>query len=1109
MTQTAATMISRARGLPLSRYLVAVAAVTAAVGIQLLFASVFGGHFRFMMLLPAVVFSAWYGGLGAGLLATGLTAAAAACLCLWLDPAGSFVIKNPEDLTALGLYMIVGGFISLLSHNLIQARRRLETSVGSVRSSEERFRTLFELANVGKAELDLTGRFVRVNRRLCELTGYRADELLGMGFIELTHPDDRDLATFRDLASGRINEYTSEERYCRKDCAVVWVQVAAALSRDANGQPRSSIAVVHDITDHKRAEHALEQRARHAALAADVGVALTGSDTARDMLQRCAAAMVKHLDAAFARIWTLDAGANVLELQASAGMYTHLDGPHSRIPMDKPVKIAVIAAERQPHLTNTVISDPHVSDQDWAKREGIVAFAGYPLVIEDRLVGVMAMFARAPLSPSALEALGSVAHEIAIGIERRRAETALRESEERFRAIFDSVNDAIFVHDLPTGAILDVNRRMCELYGWTREQARQLDVGALSSGEEPYTQERALEIISKAAAGTSQVFEWHAKDAAGHLFWVEVSLRHARIGNDDRMLITARDITERKRIEQALKDSQSRYRTLVRAIPGVVFTSGTDGLMRYISKQFYEYTGSPAGSAEGLGWTAALCPDDVEPVKAHWLACVRGQQPFETECRFRGKSGDYRWFIGRALPLRDEQHGLTEWVGCWFDIDRQKHAEEALEEANRHKRQLLATLQTANERLDRRVEERTAELAETNALLRREMAEHKAAEQARRESEIRFAEFMQHLPGIAFMKDVEGRYVWVNPTFEQIFHRPLEQYLGRTDDEVWPAAAAAQFRDHDRTVLRTYRTLQVTETFPHEDGLHHWLTTKFPILGDDGAPRLVAAVAIDITERMRTETQLRELQKLAQQRERLADIGAITAEIAHDLGNPLAGLSMQAQLVLHRVRRDERQPVSLVIRPLERILTEVQRLDGRIKGFMEFSREQRLKLNPVDLTRLLQEVVEIWRPVAAERGIVVIMENPPHGISLTADDEKLRRVFDNLVKNAIEAIDRGPGQVGVAISAPAPEAVCISVSDTGPGMPDTVEGFRLFETTKADGSGIGLAVVKQIVLAHYGTVEFSRRTPHGTVFRIELPRGGPGSAGAVPPRAATARSPRR
>jgi PAS domain S-box-containing protein len=910
------------------------------------------------------------------LLATGLTAAAAACL--WLDPACSFMIKNPEDLTALGLYMLFGGFISLLSHNLIQARRRLETSVGSLRSSEERFRTLFELASVGKAEIDLTGRFLRVNRRLCELTGYRADELLGMSFIELTHPDDRDLATFRDLASGRISEYTSEERYCRKDGAVVWVQVAAALSRDANGQPRSSIAVVHDITDHKRAEHALEQRARHAALAADVGVALTGSDTARDMLQRCAAAMVKHLDAAFARIWTLDAGTNVLELQASAGMYTHLDGPHSRIPMDKPVKIAVIAAERQPHLTNIVIGDPQVSDQDWAKREGMVAFAGYPLVIEDRLVGVMAMFARMPLSPSALEALGSVAHEIAIGIERRRAETALRESEERFRAIFDSVNDAIFVHDLPTGAILDVNRRMCELYGWTREQARRLDIGALSSGEEPYTQGRALEIISRAAAGTSQVFEWHAKDAAGHLFWVEVSLRHARLGSDDCMLVTARDITERKRIEQAL------------------------------------------------------------------------------------------------------------------------------EEANRHKRQLLATLQTANERLDRRVEERTAELAETNALLRREMAEHKAAEQARRESEIRFAEFMQHLPGIAFMKDVEGRYVWVNPTFEQIFHRPLEQYLGRTDDEVWPAAAAAQFRDHDRTVLRTHRMLQVTETFPHEDGLHHWLTTKFPILGDDGAPRLVAAVAIDITERMRTEGQLRELQKLAQQRERLADIGAITAEIAHDLGNPLAGLSMQAQLVLHRVRRDERQPVGFVIQPLERILSEVRRLDGRIKGFMEFSREQRLKLNSVDLTRLLQEVVEIWRPVAAERGIVVIMENPPHDISLTADDEKLRRVFDNLVKNAIEAIDRGPGQVGVAISAPAPAAVCISVSDTGPGMPDTVEGFRLFETTKADGSGIGLAVVKQIVLAHYGTVEFSRRTPHGTVFRIELPRGGPGSAGAVPPRPATA-----
>ncbi len=400
-------------------------------------------------------------------------------------------------------------------------------------------------------------------------------------------------------------------------------------------------------------------------------------------------------------------------------------------------------------------------------------------------------------------------------------------------------------------------------------------------------------------------------------------------------------------------------------------------------------------------------------------------------------------------------------------------------------------LQAAYERLDRRVEERTAELAHSNALLRQEIAEHKRAEEARRESELRFTEFMQHLPGVAFMKDGGGRYVWVNPTFERVFHGTLEQYVGKTDHEIWPTVIADQFQQNDEIVIHSRQTLQVTETVPHDDGVHEWLATKFPILDTEGTARMVAGVAIDITERKRTEKQLRELEKLAQQRERLADIGAITAQIVHDLGNPLAGLSMQAQLVLHRARRDERQPVSVVVQPLERILSEVRRLDGRIKEFMEFSREQRLDLKPLDLGRFLQEVVDIWQPVAAERGITLRMDAPGNGLALTADDEKLRRVFDNLVKNAIEAIDRGPGHIGIHVSAPVPEAVRIAISDTGPGIPENVQAFRLFETTKANGSGLGLAVVKQIVLAHRGTIEFSRVAPHGTVFRIELPRTGP------------------
>src|SRR5437867_538671 len=184
--------------------------------------------------------------------------------------------------------------------------------------------------------------------------------------------------------------------------------------------------------ERRRAQTALLERARLAELTSEVGSALTRGEALRDTLQLCAEALVRHLDVALARIWILHEATAILALEASAGMYTQIDGPHSRVPLGQ-YKIGLIAQQRRPHLTNQVVGDPHVHDQEWAQREGMVAFAGYPLVVQERVLGVMAMFARHPLSEFVPKALASVASALAVGIERKRAEEALRSSEERLR----------------------------------------------------------------------------------------------------------------------------------------------------------------------------------------------------------------------------------------------------------------------------------------------------------------------------------------------------------------------------------------------------------------------------------------------------------------------------------------------------------------------------------------------------------------------------------------------------------------------------------------------------------------------------------------------------
>lgn len=249
---------------------------------------------------------------------------------------------------------------------------------------------------------------------------------------------------------------------------------------------------------------------------------------------------------------------------------------------------------------------------------------------------------------------------------------------------------------------------------------------------------------------------------------------------------------------------------------------------------------------------------------------------------------------------------------------------------------------------------------------------------------------------------------------------------------------------------------------------------------------IYSAFIRDVSERRAMENALNEARRLAEQRERLADIGAITARIVHDLGNPLAGLSMQAQLIHRRVTRNPERPGRDLASAAERIVSEVRRLDGLVKDFLDFARQQRLDVRTIALPPFLQRVIDLWEPVAAAREIDLTLAIAPDLTEFSGDEEKLRRVLDNLVKNAVEAIDQGPGRVAVEVRR-ADERIRFTVSDDGPGVPERVEMFKLFETTKRNGSGLGLSISKQIVLAHGGNIGFERLAPNGTAFHVEIP----------------------
>jgi diguanylate cyclase (GGDEF)-like protein/PAS domain S-box-containing protein len=337
-------------------------------------------------------------------------------------------------------------------------RKRAEEAL---RESEERLRLATEAAQMYTWEVDVTTQDIKFSANVEQVLGFSLP-LHVAETIPLIHPEDRKTVVAK-YQRARRGEATLDIEYRTvnpENSEIIWLRARGHLVGKGDEKAPRLLGVVQNITKHKLTEEEHRQ-ARVAALRADVSTALAESGALREVLQKCTESMVHHLNAAFARIWALDEAENMLELQASAGMYTHLDGPHSRVPVGR-LKIGLIALEQLPHITNNVVNDSLISDKEWARREGMVGFAGHPLIVENRVVGVMAMFARQPIAEETIEALGSVADVIAQDMERRRAEERLRY--QAFHDLLTSLpNRQLFVDRLEQATRRTRRTRGCEV----------------------------------------------------------------------------------------------------------------------------------------------------------------------------------------------------------------------------------------------------------------------------------------------------------------------------------------------------------------------------------------------------------------------------------------------------------------------------------------------------------------------------------------------------------------------------------------------------------------------------------------------------------------------
>ncbi|MDB5388948.1 MAG: sensor signal transduction histidine kinase [Planctomycetaceae bacterium] len=439
--------------------------------------------------------------------------------------------------------------------DVTESKRGAET----LRESEARLQVAIQASNLGPWDWNLVTDKVHFAPEWKRQLGYADDEIEGhfLEFVNRLHPDDHDriMSCIQAYIADPRTGYDVEFRMRHKDESYRWIQTRATMQFDVSGTPVRMLGCHLDITVRKQTEGALRERARLAILEAEVGTALTLGGTLTETLRLCSEAIVRNLDAAFARIWTLNEQEEMLDLQASAGLYTHIDGPHGHVPVGK-FKIGMIAAERKPHLTNQVLGDPRVGDQDWARREGMVAFAGYPLLVADRLVGVVAMFARSPFTEVTLQALASISNNIALGIDRKRAEEVLRTSEENFHLLSDNITDVFWIashdmrriHYVSPGYELIWGRSSASLYKHPQEWSEAIL---------PEDIERVMAAISvHSASETSVKIEYRIARPDGAIRWIHSNGFPVRDDRGKVIRITgiASDITERKLAEEQLDE---------------------------------------------------------------------------------------------------------------------------------------------------------------------------------------------------------------------------------------------------------------------------------------------------------------------------------------------------------------------------------------------------------------------------------------------------------------------------------------------------------------------------------------------------------------------------
>jgi PAS domain S-box-containing protein len=925
-----------------------------------------------------------------------------------------------------------------------------------LRRSEREFRSLFDLSAVGMAQVSPEGRYLRVNRKFCQMLGYSEEELLQLTLYDVTHPDDREASAARVNASfaDGSEDYSIEKRYVRKDGAIIWALVNWTVVRDGERRPPRTVASVQDITERKQFEEALRTSESQLRAILDHSVALI---------------FVKDLEGRYLRV---------------NRMYEELFG----------VTDAELKGKTDYDHHSKEIADAFVAnDQEVISANKPLLFEEQSLVDGETRYSVVSKF---PLRDGSGRpyAVCGIATDIT---ERKRAETALRESQALNQTVIDSLAANIAVLDRD-GNIIAVNE---EWKRFARENGgaaiadsvgvNYLDVCRRAqkhgNGQIEATREGIQAVLDGARPNFTVEYPCHSPSEKRWFLMSVTPLGGERGG----AVVTHTDITARKQAEEAILESESRLRQLADAMPQIVYTSNADGMVDYGNQRWVDYVGVPVELSVGRKWMEAIHPDDREITRRRFKESGRTGKPFEAVYRLRRKDGQYRWFLARATAIRNEQGRIIKWIGTSTDIHDRKAAEAEREE-------LLARERAARAEAEHSAESILRLQALTDSALGR-----LAFDDLLREMLARIRELLETDAATILLLTEDGQSLSTRATIglEGDVTGPLIP-VGRGVAGSIATSRAPLIVEDLRTwdvinpVLRRNARSLIGAPLIVEGrliGVIHAGSTRPRRFTDDDVRLLQLAadrVAMAIEHARLYEVE-RRARRQAEEANRVKD--EFLALVSHELRSPLNAILGYAAML--RYGRLDNQNIRHAADVIDRSgKAQAQLIDDLLDTARIISGKLRLELGPVDLVSVIEQAVQTIHPAADAKEISLETDLPSEIGQITGDPARLQQVVWNLLSNAVKFTSQG-GRVEARLERVDPYIV-ITVSDTGKGispdfLPYVFDRFRQADASSArryGGLGLGLSLVKYLVELHGGTIEAaSAGEGQGATFKVTLP----------------------